>query len=139
MEGVSRFGVSIPPELLEKFDKIIETEGYDSRSEAIRDMIRGYIVKRQWISGEEDAVCTVSLVYDHTKRGIAEKITDVEHQHIEEIVTTSHVHLDHENCLEVIIIKGNSEKIRDFARYILSIKVIKHGDFIIVSTGKGIE
>ncbi len=139
MTSVLRFGVSIPPDLLDNFDKIIEAEGYDSRSEAIRDMIRGYIVKRQWISGEEDAVCTISLVYDHTKRGIAEKITDVEHHHIKEIVTTSHVHLDEENCLEVIIIKGNSEKIRDFARYLLSIKGIKHGDFIIVSTGKGIE
>jgi CopG family nickel-responsive transcriptional regulator len=125
--GLTRIGVSLPSNLLDKFDTIIRGRGYSSRSEGIRDAIRAYIVEYEWMereSGEE--MGTITYIYDHNQRGLGDELTEVQHHFIEMIKSSMHIHLDDENCFEIIIMKGDAKKIKGLAERIMSLKGVKH-------------
>ena len=126
-QELMRIGVSLPQNLLTKFDDIIEKRGYSSRSEGIRDSIRTYITHYEWMSDVKGRrVGTISLIYDHTKRGLSNSLADVQHDHIDIIKSSIHVHLDHDNCLEVIILDGEGADVKTVAERIMSLKGVKY-------------
>jgi len=132
MEKLVRFGVSMPAPLLEHFDKIIQVKGYTNRSEAIRDMIRDAIVEHEWMEGKE-VVGVITIVYDHHKKGVMEKITNLQHIHHDKTASSTHIHLDHENCLEVIVVKGKPPEVKELADNMIALKGVKHGKLVVTS------
>jgi len=132
-----RFGVSISSGLLGKFDELIEAKGYVNRSEAIRDLIRDYLVEHEW---EEDAetMGSVTLVYDHHVRELTESLTALQHDFHSSIISSMHVHVDEHNCLEVVIIKGKGSKVKEIADRLISTKGVKHGKLTMTTTGRGL-
>ena len=135
MAQVVRFGVSIEERLLERYDALIADKAYVNRSEAIRDLIRGALVEDQWDAGDAEAVGTVTLVYDHHASDLAEKLTEHQHTHHEEIVSTLHVHLDAAHCLEVVVLRGVAREIKRIADGLIGTKGVKHGKFVATTTG----
>ncbi|ASJ17465.1 nickel-responsive regulator [Thermococcus chitonophagus] len=131
-----RFGVSIPEELLEKFDRIIEEKGYANRSEAIRDLIRDFIVRYEWEVGNEEVAGTITMVYNHDEADVVKELLDLQHEYLDEIVASLHVHMDEHNCLEVVVVKGEAKKIKRIADRLLSLKGVKHGKLVMTTTGK---
>jgi CopG family nickel-responsive transcriptional regulator len=135
MSGLSRIGVAIDTDLLTRFDKLIGDRGYTNRSEAFRDLIRDELVEEVWESPDSQVVGTVTLVYDHHVRMLNEKLTNIQHDHHHAILSTLHVHLDHDNCLEVLVVRGESAKVRKVADVLISTKGVKHGRLTITTTG----
>lgn len=135
MGELSRIGVAIDSDLLEKFDRLIEDRGYTNRSEAFRDLIRDELVAKAWEEPGAQVVGTVTLVYDHHVRLLSEKLTDMQHDHFHNVLSTLHVHLDHDNCLEVLVVKGIAEKVRKLAEALIATKGVKHGQLTITATG----
>jgi len=131
-----RFGVSLDSDLLEKFDKHCEERSYQTRSEAIRDLIRNTLVQREWEQAEGDLAGTLTLVYDHHKSGLSQRLTEIQHDAHHVIQSSLHVHLDHHNCLEVIILKGDADTIKDLGQKLISTKGVKHGNLALTTTGK---
>jgi len=136
MSETTRFGVSINTRLLERFDALIADKGYVNRSEAIRDLIRNALVEERWADDEAEAVGTVSLVYDHHTRDLADKLTDHQHSHHEQIISTLHVHLDAHHCLEVVVIKGKAKEIKRLADELIGTKGVIHGKLMTTTTGQ---
>ncbi len=139
MSGLSRIGVAIDSDLLEKFDRLIGQRGYTNRSEAFRDLIRDELVEKTWESPESQVVGTVTLVYDHHVRLLNEKLTGIQHDFHHSILSTLHVHLDHDNCLEVLVVRGKSADVRKVADVLISTKGVKHGRLTITTTGAGMK
>ena len=135
MSELSRIGVAIDSDLLKKFDKLISARGYANRSEAFRDLIRDELVERAWETPDTKVVGTVTLVYDHHVRLLNEKLTDIQHSHFQQILSTLHVHLDHDNCLEVLVVRGKAAQVKKIADALISTKGVKHGRLTITSTG----
>jgi CopG family nickel-responsive transcriptional regulator len=135
MSELSRIGVAIDEELLRKFDDLIASRGYTNRSEAFRDLIRDELVERAWEQPDSNVVGTVTLVYDHHVRMLNEKLTDMQHSHFHQILSTLHVHLDHDNCLEVLVVRGKASEVKKIADALISTKGVKHGRLTITSTG----
>lgn len=127
MKRVVRFGVSLEPELLKKFDKLIRKKGYGSRSEAIRDLIRDETVKQTLENENEPVAGTLTIVYDHDASNITNKLLDVQHRHHKNVLSTMHLHLDEHNCLEVLVVAGKVKDVQSIADSITSIKGVKHG------------
>jgi CopG family transcriptional regulator, nickel-responsive regulator len=115
MSDLTRFGISIDDRLLKRFDDLIADKGYVNRSEAIRDLIRNALVEDAWAREDEEIVGTVTLVYDHHTRDLADKLTEQQHSHHEAIVSALHVHLDAHNCLEVVVVKGQAKSVKRLA------------------------
>lgn len=134
MEKINRFGVSIEPDLLKKFDIQIKKEGYSNRSEAIRDLIRKDLINEKQKDPEEESIGTLTMIYDHHTSNLTNKLLDIQHDHNTEILTTTHVHIDHHNCLEVIVLKGKTGNIQHLADTIKSIKGIKHGELVLTTS-----
>ena len=135
MSALSRIGVAIDTGLLKKFDKLIGQRGYTNRSEAFRDMIRDELVEQTWESPESQVVGTVTLLYDHHVRMLNEKLTSIQHDFHHSILSTLHVHLDHDNCLEVLVVRGKSADVRKVADVLISTKGVKHGRLTISTSG----
>jgi|SRR5208283_249225 len=135
MSDLSRIGVAIDSDLLQKFDELIASRGYSNRSEAFRDLIRDELVERAWEHPDSEVVGTVTLVYDHHVRLLNEKLTGMQHSHFHQILSTLHVHLDHDNCLEVLVVRGKASDVKTIADAIISTKGVKHGRLTITSTG----
>ena len=129
MSDLARIGVAIDSALLGKFDRLIEQRGYANRSEAFRDLIRSDLVEKRWESPDSNVVGTVTLVYDHHVRLLSERLTDLQHEHHRLILSTLHVHLDHDNCLEVILVKGKASAVQKLADALIATKGVKHGRF----------
>jgi CopG family nickel-responsive transcriptional regulator len=138
MSGLVRFGVSLEKSLLESFDRLINDCGYTNRSEALRDLIRQELVKDEWKSGKEVAGAVI-LVYDHHKRELLDRITDVQHDFQKLIISTQHVHLDHDNCLELVAVRGRSTEVQRLAGILKAIKGVKHCSLSMSSTGRALE
>lgn len=136
MPGVTRFGVSLDEALLKRFDRLIARKGYANRSEAIRDLIREAFVRDQWESGTGEAVGTITLVYNHDTRDLADRLTDLQHAHFGSIVSTLHVHLDTHHCLEVLVLRGKAAELRKIADRLIGTRGVKHGTFSATSEGK---
>ena len=135
MSGLSRIGVAIDSGLLEKFDLLIGQRGYTNRSEAFRDLIRDELVEKTWESPDSQVVGTVTLVYDHHVRLLNEKLTGIQHDFHHSILSTLHVHLDHDNCLEVLVVRGKSSVVRKVADILIGTKGVKHGRLTITTSG----
>jgi CopG family nickel-responsive transcriptional regulator len=138
MGQIVRFGVSLDAELLAPFDASCARRGYGNRSEAIRDLIRKALVEESWEQGGEECAGTLSLVYDHHRSDLSRKLTALQHNDYDLIVAALHVHLDHHNCLEVLILKGTPQRVRSLADRLRAMRGVKHGAFSITSTGKGL-
>ncbi len=130
-DGITRIGVSLPKNLLDEFDRIIATRGYSSRSEAIRDAIRNYISEYRWLESERGEVVGVMLVvYDHNVRGVSDMLIDLQHDFHEIITSSTHIHLNEDQCLELILVKGRMEKIKGLVdrisatRGVMNVKLI---------------
>jgi len=135
MSGLIRFGVSLDKRLLEDFDRLISRKKYSNRSEAIRDLIRDSFVEEEWEKNEEVAGA-ISIVYDHHKRELMDVIVDIQHEYHDMIVASQHAHLDHHNCLEVVIVKGKSDTIKTLSDKLRAVKGVKHGALSITTLGK---
>ena len=138
MAKIVRFGVSLEKELLARFDQLIKERNYTNRSEAIRDLIRQELVKREWQKGQEIAGAII-FIYDHHKRELLNKVIDVQHDFQKLIISTQHIHLDHSNCLEIIALRGNPKVAQRLQDKLKSIKGVKHATLSMSSTGKGID
>jgi len=139
MADLTRFGISIDARLLEQFDALIDKKGYSNRSEAIRDLIRGALVDQQWGEDKRETVATVTLVYDHHTRDLADKLTEHQHAHHHEIISALHVHLDAHHCLEVVVLKGRADRVRRIADELIGTKGVKHGKLVASTTGEGLN
>ena len=135
---LKRFGVSIAADLLKKLDSLAERKGYANRSEAIRDLIRDSFVQKEWELGDKEVVGTVTLVYSHASHELADKLTDLQHHYHKNIISTTHIHLDEHNCLEVLVVRGKGTKIKGIADQLISTKGVKHGKLVMTTTGKEI-
>ncbi|HTC41034.1 MAG TPA: nickel-responsive transcriptional regulator NikR [Candidatus Acidoferrales bacterium] len=133
MADLSRTGVSIDAELLQRFDRFIESQGYANRSEALRDLIRDHLVTSSVLAPNSDVVGTVTLIYDHHSRLLPERLADIQHRHHAEIISTVHAHLDHDTCLEVVVVKGKSSRIQKLADLLTSTKGVQHGRLVMSS------
>ncbi|HOP30413.1 MAG TPA: nickel-responsive transcriptional regulator NikR [Spirochaetota bacterium] len=133
-KNIVRFGVSIEERLLGRFDSLITEKGYVNRSEAIRDLIRDMLVAHQIEDPEAESFGTLTMVYNHHHGDISDKLNNVQHDYFGNIISTTHIHLDAHNCLEVLILKGKAGQLKTIADQILSIKNVKHGKFVIAST-----
>lgn len=135
MSEVVRFGVSLEKELLDKFDRLIKEKKYSNRSEAIRDLIRENLVKREWVEDKEVAGA-ITLVFDHHKRDLVNILTDIQHDFYQIIISSQHIHLDHSNCLEIIVVRGRPTEVRELANKLKSNRGVKYGALSIATTGK---
>jgi CopG family transcriptional regulator, nickel-responsive regulator len=138
MSDLFRFGVSLDKALLDKFDRYIRERNYSNRSEAFRDLIRQELIKKEWDEGE-DVAGAITLIYDHHRRDLLGKITDLQHDYQSIIISTQHIHLDHDNCLEIIAVRGKPAEVIKLADMLKSIKGVKHATLSMSSTGKHIE
>ena len=130
---LSRIGVSIDSELLRRFDRFITQRGYENRSEAFRDLIRDRLVGSAVVAPDAYVVGTVTLIYNHNVRLLPEKLTDIQHENHEVIISTLHAHLDHDSCLEVIVLRGKSKAVQDMADRLISTKGVQHGRLVMSS------
>ena len=127
MGELKRFGVSLDSDLLEQFDALIQNKGYNNRSEAIRDLIRNDIVEEKWHDDKEEAIGAITLIYDHHQYDLNNKLISKQHNSPADIKATLHVHLDHHNCMEVIIVGGNIKDIKNIANELIGLRGVKHG------------
>jgi len=139
MSKLIRFGVSVDSDLLEKFDFINEKKGYVNRSEAIRDLIREKLVIEEWGQTDKETVGVFSIVYDHHQNELSNVLNSLQHNYLDIIVSSTHIHIDHHNCLEVIILKGKNSKIKEITDKLSAERGIKHGKLIMTSTGTSLQ
>jgi len=139
MEELVRFGVSISAHLLGQFDRLISQKGYVNRSEAIRDLIRKHLVEHEWEQGDKETLGTLTLLYNHHVRELPDRLEHLQHEHYHRIISTMHVHVDEQNCLEVVVLRGKPAEIRSLSDSILGVKGVKHGQLVMTSTGKELD
>ena len=136
MEGkLRRFSLSMPAKVVERLDAMCKAKGYQSRSQAVADMVRGKIIEHGAPAGTRVIVGNVTLVYDHHKRNIQHRITGIQHDHGVAIIATMHVHLDHHNCMEVIAVRGRADVVKRLADRLITVKGVKHGKLTVTATG----
>jgi CopG family nickel-responsive transcriptional regulator len=135
-EGVIRFTVSVPQTLAKQLDRMTREKGYDNRSLAVADMIRDQLVEHHQNYGNRDIAGTITLVYDHHKQHVQAALTDIQHDHHDVIISTLHVHLDHDNCLEVLAVRGKAGTIKKIADELIAAKGVKHGKLTVTTSGK---
>jgi len=126
-------------ELLERLDEEIVKRGYPNRSEAIRDLIRNQLVELDWSRDDQEVAGTITIIYNHHVRGLSDLLLELQHQHHGMIVSVMHVHLEHDHCLEVMVIKGQASEAKELAGRLIGVKGVKHGKLTITSTGKGLN
>lgn len=135
MSELRRFGVAVEADLLEQFDELMEKRGYTNRSEAFRDLARAELIKESAERPNANVVGTVTIVYNHHVRSLSEKLTELQHHFHHCVVSTMHVHLDHDYCLEVVVLRGKSKLVRQTADALISTKGVRHGQLIVAAAG----
>jgi len=138
MSRVSRIGVSLEDDLLQEFDRLLEKRGYENRSEAIRDLIREALVAES-VDSNKPVVGTLTLVYDHHVPNLSQKLTEVQHHGGALVLAATHVHLDHNYCLEVIIMKGRSNEISEIADRMLALRGVELGKLVLTNSGAALR
>jgi CopG family transcriptional regulator, nickel-responsive regulator len=133
MGVLSRIGVALDSDLLARFDELISRLGYTNRSEAFRDLIRDRLVTERTSNPNATVVGTITLIYDHHAHGVTEKLTELQHVNHELVVSTSHAHLDHDSCLEVLIVHGRSGCVEEFAGRLIGLKGVQHGRLVMTA------
>jgi CopG family nickel-responsive transcriptional regulator len=140
MNKLVRFGVSLDQHLLGDFDKLVRRRKYATRSEALRDLIRDQLVSQEWAGDtNRETVATITFVYDHHVRDLTRKLTHIQHDFQGHIMAGMHVHLDHDHCLEVLVVKGRISQITEVADALVSVKGVKHGKLTMTTTGKALH
>ena len=127
---LKRFSIAVDDELLSRFDLLLTEEGYSNRSEAVRDLIRDTLVKREWESEDTVTVGTVILVYDHHKHELMEKLTDIQHEAQDLVVASLHTHLDHRHCQEIIVMRGSVRQMRRVSAKLIAARGVKFGQLV---------
>ena len=138
MHKTARFGVSLDGELLARFDALIQSMGYENRSEAIRDLIREKLVEQEWEVPEEQTFAAAFLVYDHHVMSVSARLMDLQHEYAENVTSALHVHIDEDNCLEIVVMKGEGGRVRALGEKLLSLKGVKYGKLNLGTTGRKI-
>jgi len=134
---MERFSISMEAELLRAFDAALKERGYQNRSEAIRDLVRNYLVEREWDEAAREVVGVVTLVYDHHASQVSQRLLELQHHAAHVLVLCStHVHLDPEHCLEVVVLQGKPLAVRNLAEDLIGTRGVKHGRFIPTTTGR---
>mgnify|MGYP001599066196 CR=1 FL=1 len=137
MANLVRFGVSLEDDLLNKFDRHIKQHKYTNRSEAVRDLIREELVKKEWTENKQ-VTGAITIVYDHHTRELVNKVLDIQHDHHDCILSTQHIHLDHRNCFEIIVTSGKAREIEKLFVKLKSTKGVKHAGFLMATKGQGL-
>jgi CopG family nickel-responsive transcriptional regulator len=135
MSDIVRFGISLDNELLRNFDNLIKRRKYSNRSEAIRDLIRQELLKKD-LEEDREVAGAITFIYDHHQRNLLNKIIDVQHDYQDIIQSSQHIHLDHHNCLEIVALKGNSKKVNKLSDTLKALKGVMHGSLSMSGTGK---
>jgi CopG family nickel-responsive transcriptional regulator len=135
-DGTARISVSLPATLLKQLDQMMRQKGYENRSLVVADMVRDSLVEHQQQLGAGEIAGTITLVYDHHKQHVQATLTDIQHDHHEAVISTMHVHLDHHNCLEVLVVRGRASLIKKIADELIGAKGVKHGKLTVTTTGK---
>ncbi|MCS7017195.1 MAG: nickel-responsive transcriptional regulator NikR [Gemmatales bacterium] len=133
MAQVVRFSVSLEAELLEQFDGYCRAHRYPTRSEAVRHLIREKLTQESWQADERQVTATLTLVYDHHRSQLVSRLLDLQHDYAEQVVSTLHVHLDHDRCLEVIVLRGSARQLRRVADELQSLKGVHQGHLVVAS------
>ena len=136
---LSRIGIALDSDLLKRFDKSIAARGYTNRSEAFRDLIRDRLVAERTATPDATVVGTVTLIYDHRVPELPSRLMDLQHEHHELVVSTSHAHLDHDSCLEVLIVHGNSAQVEQLADRLIGLRGVLHGRLVMTVPANAIE
>ncbi len=139
MPDLVRQSFSIEGSLWDKLEDLVKSAGYTNRSEFLRDLIREKLVEQEWHKGGHEVVGTITLIYDHHARLLGDKLTDIQHDHHEAILATTHVHLDHDMCAEMIMMRGEPDRIRGVADRIRQQKGVLHASLSISSTGRSLR
>ena len=134
--AIERVGVAFEPELLRDFDIMVRRKGYASRSEAVRDLVRRSIIESAVKDDNSDVIGTLTIVYDHDAPGVTDRLLELQHHHHDEIMTTTHIHLDEDKCLEVLIVRGRSRAVRTLADNIKALKGVKHGELVVTANNR---
>ena len=134
MSGLSRFGVSLEEDLLQAFDLIIGGQGYQNRSEAIRDLIRDHLIQKKVGKGDEEVVGVISLLYDHRTHHLSDVLADMQHKASVMVNASLHIHLDAHNCLEVVVVRGSANKVHEVAGKLIATKGVQNGRLITTTT-----
>ncbi len=135
---LKRFSISLEDNLLSMFDSYIREQQYDNRSEAIRDLIRKRLIKKEW-QADKMVMGVITLVFNHHQPNLQEKVTEAQHDFHHHIISSTHVHMDHENCMEVVIVKGKAGEIQELANRLISLRGIRDGNLTMSSTGKALH
>ncbi|MBK7494062.1 MAG: nickel-responsive transcriptional regulator NikR [Candidatus Omnitrophica bacterium] len=138
MARMERYTITIPEDLLARYDSLIQSQGYTNRSEAIRDLVRDALIEEEWADASEKVAATVTLVYDHHFAELAHRLTDLQHHHAGLVVVSTHIHLDNDNCLEVIILRGRCGEVRALAEKMIALRGVKHGKVVHTTEGSRI-
>jgi len=136
MDNLIRFGISMEGELLRQFDELILKKGYTNRSESIRDLVREKLVDESIESAKGSVIGALVFLYDHHKRELEKSLSNLQHEYYKNIISTSHVHVDHDNCLEIVLLKGNAPTLKAIAEKLLSLKGVKHGKLTLTTSLK---
>ncbi len=134
-----RFGISLPGELQKRFDRLIKEKGYANRSEALRDLMREMLVRKEWERADQEVAGTITLVYNHHQRELVSRLTEIQHNYHQIIISGQHVHLDHDNCLEVVIMKGRASQVLSLGQRLRAVKGVKFGEVTMASTGRTLK
>ena len=134
MSDVVRFSVSLEADLLEQFDRYCKEGRFATRSEAVRQLLRETLTAHAWETDAEDAAATLTLVYDHHRTHLTERLLELQHRHTDMVVSTMHVHLDHDNCLEVIVLRGRAGTLQKMASELRGLKGIHKGQLVLART-----
>lgn len=134
MSALHRFGVSLEKNLIDEFDKHIEGRNYKNRSEAIRDLIRADLVKKQWLCNNEVAGA-ITIAFDHHKRELVNKLMDIQHDFQKVVISTQHIHIDHYNCLEILAVKGKAKDVETLTSLLKAQSGVKHVALSMSTTG----
>ncbi len=126
MDKLKRFGVSIEKKLLERFDKYVRGGNYRNRSEALRDLIRKELVDRQWTEGNEEVAGAIIIVYNHHQKELMDNLVNIQHDYGNIIISSQHVHLDHDTCLEIVVVKGRIDEVFKLEERLKAAKGVKH-------------
>lgn len=139
MGELSRIGIALDSDLLDRFDRSIAKSGYTNRSEAFRDLIRDRLVRERTAAPDAVVVGTVTLIYNHHTSGITEKLTEAQHANHDLVVSTTHAHLDHDSCLEVLIVHGKAARVAHFADLLIGLKGVEHGRLVMTVPSLDVE
>jgi len=135
MPELVRLSISLEAPLYEQLERLVESSGYTNRSEFVRDMIRNTLVEQTWSDAHQEVVGTITMVYDHHQRRLADRLVDIQHEHHDQILATTHVHLSHDLCAEMIMVRGLPERVRQIADALRQQRGVLHAALALSSTG----